>query len=106
MNDKKGIFGTNLDQRFKQVKPVRKLTKFKPHRSRLEIHNFNKIKRSSVSSPLTTVTFRNIDGSKKVLPLNDAFVFDRDNKKVSAVKMIEKLNTLKHDFHAENYIIN
>lgn len=90
------------------VKKLTTLTKrIYPKRSFRDIKNFNLLKKLNGDYlNKLNVTFLLLDGTKKILPINNEFFINKNDKKLSESEIIEKLNTLKHDFLAEEYRIN
>ena len=81
----------------------------KPSRSPLSKRNFKILKslRGNFKDTLT-VTFNLFNGGQKVIPLNDQFFQQEQDpsKTITEGQILIKLNTIKHDYHAYEYILN
>lgn len=91
----------------KKTNPNKKRFNNKRRYTALERRNYNTLKslKGNYKGKLN-LSLELKDGSTKVLPINDSFFYSVKNKLLTKIEIIEKLNTIKHDFHAENYTIN
>ena len=102
----------------KDLKTLKKTTNFKTkkasskiknskQRTRRDIKNYNLLNSMNRNfEGNLNVTFKMVDGSKKTMPLQDSFFKNEKNRTLSEAKILTKLNTIKHDFVADEYIIN
>lgn len=89
-----------------QKRQKSKRTYPKGKRNKLDVKNYNYLKKlNGVYSLGLRVTFVLPDGSKKVTPINDKFLEDRNGKSLHPAAILEKLNTFKHDYNADEYLI-
>lgn len=82
--------------------------RFKTKESMLASKNmgilYNKMKNEELDD--ITVTFNHYDNTKRVVSLNKSFMENKSGTKLmTPARVIERLNTLKHDFHAETFVI-
>ena len=52
-----------------------------------------------------SVTFFKHNDTRKIMTVNKKFLLSQNNKKLSAIQIMEKLNTIKHDYGAKHYLI-
>jgi hypothetical protein len=71
-----------------------------------ERKNFKKLISKKGEYEGTTLTFEHHDGSKKVTETNDSFFKDVNGEMLPPNKVMENVNALKHDYNANNVIIN
>lgn len=97
------IFGKNLANGV-QSKKIRKVN---PKRDIIDIKNYRVLKslKGNYNDKLN-IKFNLIGGGTKIIPINNSFFVNDNRKKLNEANILEKLNTLKHDFCAEDYIIN
>lgn len=76
-------------------------------------NNFSQVDRANINSLVskkndydgTVVIFNNHDGSKRRLTTSDVFYKRKNGERLRISEIIQKLNSLRHDFHAKDYKI-
>lgn len=82
--------------------------KFKTKRnnfSQLDRSNYNSLVVKNNDYSDIVITFENHDGSKRVLNANEEFFKKEIGGNLRISEIIQKINTLKHDFNAKSYQI-